>query len=199
MFAKVLASKKIPAVLDRDRPSLACRPPNLLCPPTFCDSTIVCEPEGPEHLDLLSREPRYLISRARSTFAGHRRRVTRPGHVDHAFAAPPRAGACPGIFEQPPRCHCSGFSKGVRARFWRHKGCHHGSSCEAEMCAPAASGALPIIRYVCGMSSLHSPYRMPAPVDHIYYSKHTFGLLAWQTSLRKHQTWSERELCRALG
>ncbi|KAN0139170.1 hypothetical protein V8E53_003059 [Lactarius tabidus] len=57
MFAKVLASKNvraIPAVLDCDRHSLASRPPNHPRPPTFCDAIIVCDPEGPEHLDLCS-------------------------------------------------------------------------------------------------------------------------------------------------
>ena len=35
----------------------------------------------------------------------------------------------------------------------------------------AASGALPIVRYVCVRLSYSSPYRMPAPVDHIYHNK----------------------------
>jgi 7-keto-8-aminopelargonate synthetase-like enzyme len=46
---------------------------------------------------------------------------------------------------------------------------------EAEMSTHAASGVLTILRYFCFILSLDNPYRMPAPVDHIYYIKYTRG------------------------
>ena len=77
-----------------------------------------------------------------------------------------QAGARKGTVGHPPRCHCGIVLQGVRSR---------GEGAYAEMSALAASGAALIIRYVCVRLSYSSPYRMPAPVDHIYHNKYSRG------------------------
>ena len=88
------------------------------------------------------------------------------GVLYHACVPPMRVGARKGAAGHPPRCHCGIVLQGVRSR------------CEgayAEMSTLAASGAVLIIRYVCVRLSYSSPYRIPAPVDHIYYDKYSRG------------------------
>ena len=77
-----------------------------------------------------------------------------------------QVGARKGAAGHPPRCNCGIVLQGVRSR---------GECAYAEMSALAASGAVLIIRYVCVRLSYSSPYRMLAPVDHIYYNKYSRG------------------------
>jgi hypothetical protein len=83
----------------------------------------------------------------------------------------PRAGACRGASEHPPRYHGCAVAQGVRARCRCYKGCRHQGACEAEMSALAASGGLPtyVLRYVILFQSISHT----APVDYIYYSKYS--------------------------
>jgi hypothetical protein len=95
------------------------------------------------------------------------------GCVDHARALPPRAGACRGASERPPRCHVHPVAQGLRVHGRHSKGCLCEAARQAELGAP--SSCLPTIRCFCVMLSRSSPYSVPAPVGHIYCTKYSCG------------------------
>ena len=159
--------RAIRAVLDRVDAILARRLADHPHPPAFSGAVIGCDPEGPESIDPCSARATVVRYRRRGArAAGYRGRGTSAGRVDHTCASPARTRARRSAAEHPTRCHCSAVAQGVRARGRRHQSCGHEGACEAEM-SMLATGAVPIIRYVCVRPSCSSPYRVPAPVDHI--------------------------------
>ena len=86
--------------------------------------------------------------------------------VKHTGASPARAGTCRSEAKHPTRCYGCTVVPGVRARgrrqrLWSRRCLRSGNECACY---------LPIIRYACIRLSYSSPYRVPAPVDHIYYN-----------------------------
>ena len=171
----VLASR---AMLDRvyaiTIPSHAASPIIHLHP--FSGTIVGCDSEGPDPrrtFSALATVVRYRRRGARA--AGYRGRGTCAGRVDHASASSPWTGARRSTAEYPACCYSCAVAQGVRARGRRHKGYCYEDAGEVQMSSLAASGALPIVRYVCVRLSYFSPYCMPAPVDHIYYNKYNSG------------------------
>jgi hypothetical protein len=121
---------------------------------------LFCDPEGAKPA---TPAPRVVLVRYRrrgTDAAGYRKQCSGAGRVGHAFALPPQAGACHSMFEHPPRCRARSASALSASSRLPSRWClQRGNECAFGL------QSSPYHRYVCVMLSVHSPYRMPAPVD----------------------------------
>ena len=100
--------------------------------------------------------------------------------MGHACTPPTRTGARRSAAVHPASCYSCAVAQGVRTRGRRHKCCCYEGAGEAEMSSLAASGAVPIIRYVKFALGYTIPVHIAcpllcSPVDHIYYNKYNSG------------------------